>query len=140
MRLGSKTVADLSLSGQKETLRVGKRAKSSACYRRPPLRPLAATPGHAPDKVSVPEDVSPALCRPRKSLAAAKRPTAAEPRQHGLNLVDAQRGTVMVVAAPAAEFHLTGVQQSVAQFVHVDLAAVVVVESGEGREKFRRWG
>lgn len=114
--------------------------KLSASCCRPPLRPFATT-CYAPDKVSVPEDVSSALCRPRESLAAAKGSTAAEARQHGLNVVDAQGGAVMIAgASTAAEFHLTGVQQSVAQLMHVDLAAVVVVEGGEGREKFRRRG
>lgn len=110
---------------------------SSASCRRPRLCPFAAAADDAPDKVSVPEDVPPApLGGRRKSLPAAKCPAAAEPGQHGLDLVDAQGGAV----APAAAFDLAGVQEGVAQFMHVDLAAVVVVESGKGREEFGRGG
>lgn len=126
-----------SLSSKKRTLWGvwEETGKSCASCGRPPLSPFATT-GHAPDKVSVPEDVSPALCRSRQSLAAAKCPTAAEPGQHGLNLVNAQRGAVMIDGDPTAEIHLTGVQQGVAQFMHIDLAAVVVVERGEGGQQF----
>lgn len=115
--------------GREETV------KSCVSCGHPRLSPFAST-GHAPDKVSVPKDISPALCRSRQSLAAAKCPTAAEPGQHGLNLVDTQRGAVMIGGDPTAEIHLIGMQQGVAQFMHVDLAAVVVVERGEGGQQF----
>ena len=71
---------------------------------------------------------------------ASPFPPPAEPGEHRLNLVNAQRGTMVSAAAPASKIHLAGVQQGLTQLKHVDLAAVVVVESGKGREKFRRRG